>query len=78
MAGSQYDAGPSVASVYVFLCNTSDAGLELESIRALRYVPYTTLELTLVTFQFSLLHVGHVTLGPASYCEHNTTLGPAS
>ena len=43
-AGSQYDAGPCVTSVYVFLRNTSDAGIELESIRALCRVPYTTLE----------------------------------
>ena len=43
-AGSQYDAGPCVTSVYIFLRNTSDAGIELESIRVLCCVPYTTLE----------------------------------
>ena len=43
-ASSQYDAGPCVTSVYIFLRNTSDAGIEPESIRVLCYVPYTTLE----------------------------------
>ena len=43
-AGSQYDAGPCVTSVYVFLRNTSDARIELESIRVLCCVPYATLE----------------------------------
>ena len=43
-AGSQYDAGPCVTSVYIFLRNTSDAGIEPESIRVLCCVPYATLE----------------------------------
>ena len=43
-AGSQYDAGPCVTSVNVFLRNTSDAGIELESIQVLCCVPYATLE----------------------------------
>ena len=38
-AGSQYNAGSSVESVYIFLRNANDTGIELESIGALCCVP---------------------------------------
>ena len=68
-AGSQYDAGPCVVSIYFFLRNASNAGIEFESIRALCCVLYATLEKTLVPFQLHLRCVRHATpvmLGPAS------------
>ena len=43
-AGSQYDAGASVTSVYVFLRNANNTGIELESILVLRCVLYAMLE----------------------------------
>ena len=68
-AGSQYDAGPCVMSIYVFLRNASDAEIEFESIQALSCVLNATLEKTLVPFQLHLRCVRYATLvmlGPAS------------
>ena len=63
------DAGPSVVTVYGFLRNASNAGIELESIRASRCVSYARLELIPVPFQLHFRCDGHETLA---------TLGPAS